>query len=489
MTKRSDSSGAVYRRGRTWWIWYRVEGERIFESAKTADKRVASALLAQRRRELREGSWTHPTATGPAREAERLRARLEELAPQIEAQRAEELTVERYAETWLARRRAAGVLSVEEDALRLSMHVLPRIGSKPLASVTRSDVRDVMSTMQSTPSKRTGRPYAARSVLSVYTTVRAMFSDAVKDEVLTSTPCTLATRRGELPALRDADPLWRVGAVYTRDEAEALISDERVPHDRRVLYALMLLGGLRIGEAIGRRWRDLDSTVEPLGRMTVATQIARNGRERPTKTGDTRQVPIHPTLASVLAAWKLAFPVHFGRHPRPDDFVVPSTVSDELGPRSKASLKSLKADLDRLGLRSTGRAQHAMRATFLSLLQADGANMGIASRVTHAPPSDVLGGYLRASWADTCAEVVKLRLEVRRVAKVIPMRRAAGSDPSCYNPCDSRATPHASALFSGTKSVEVMGAEHDPNSRTIPGLDSGGAFGIDAALPGAVAKW
>ena len=35
--------------------------------------------------------------------------------------------------------------------------------------------------------------------------------------------------RNQLGPLVDSDPEWRAGAVFTRDEAEQMISDHRIP--------------------------------------------------------------------------------------------------------------------------------------------------------------------------------------------------------------------------------------------------------------------
>ena len=61
------------------------------------------------------------------------------------------------------------------------------------------------------------------------------------------------------------DPTWRMKAVFNEDEVETLISDDRIPQDRRALYALIFLGCLRSGEASARKWADWDQTREPLG--------------------------------------------------------------------------------------------------------------------------------------------------------------------------------------------------------------------------------
>jgi len=107
--------------------------------------------------------------------------------------------------------------------------------------------------------------------------------------------------RGELSPKVDEDPEWRTPATYTaRDGATDFRS--RIPVDRRVQYAFEAIAGLRHGGVAGLRWRHYDPTLEPLGRLVIATSYD-TGR---TKTEVTRRVPVHATLAKILAAWKLS---------------------------------------------------------------------------------------------------------------------------------------------------------------------------------------
>jgi integrase len=119
----------------------------------------------------------------------------------------------------------------------------------------------------------------------------------------------------------DKDPEWRPTAIYTREELELLISDERVPLDRRVMYALEGVGALRHGEAAGLRIRHYDPTCKPLGKLTIATSYDK-GR---TKTKVPRYMPVHPTLAILLDHWlAVGWPSMMGRKPTPDDVLVPT---------------------------------------------------------------------------------------------------------------------------------------------------------------------
>jgi hypothetical protein len=67
--------------------------------------------------------------------------------------------------------------------------------------------------------------------------------------------------------------------VFTCEEAEVLISHPGIPLDRRMVYALGVLAGLRAGEAAALRWRHYDATTAPLGKLTVV--LAYNTRCAP----------------------------------------------------------------------------------------------------------------------------------------------------------------------------------------------------------------
>lgn len=135
---------------------------------------------------------------------------------------------------------------------------------------------------------------AQRTVHSIYGTVSALFRDAKLSDKIEQTPCCLDER--QLGPLIDKDPEWRASAIFTREEAETIISHPKIPFDRRVVYALELLAGLRTGEAAALRWRHYDPAKQPLGELLVAFAYStRKGREKGTKTDVVKHVPVYPT--------------------------------------------------------------------------------------------------------------------------------------------------------------------------------------------------
>ena len=112
-------------------------------------------------------------------------------------------------------------------------------------------------------------------------------------------------------------------AVFTREEVEQLLIDQRIALDQRVHYAIAFLAGLRHGEISALRWRHWDTTAVPLGRLMVAKSYSTEKRRmKGTKTDTVRYVPVHPVLAHVFASWRASgWRALTGRELGPDDLI------------------------------------------------------------------------------------------------------------------------------------------------------------------------
>jgi integrase len=320
-------------------------------------------------------------------------------------------TVDRWGKRWLEMRKSR-VRDHEHDESRFRVHIAPVIGHMRLDEVRPRHLVELFQAM-----KREGA--APRTIRNTYGVLRSMYRDArIADVFQGQHPCILTHH--ELGKVRDGKKGWRGGAVFTAPELVQLISDPRIPEDRRVQYAVLGLGMVRLGEMAGLRWACVQPA-EPLGRIAVVTSYDHGE----TKTEDERWMPIHPTLASMLAAWRLSgWARTFGRPPTPDDIVLPVTPEPPRKGRKKpvGSMrdrhyvwKRAQRDLDALGLRR--RRVHDLRRTGLSLAQDDGADKSILRWGTHAPPRDVMGLYTSLHWKTLCREVLKL--QVSRATKLV----------------------------------------------------------------------
>jgi hypothetical protein len=388
--------GYVFARGRRLWVGFHDEKGKLQQQSTGLDlgkKREAKKVLERIEARIRAGIDLGVAEQGP-------------------------VTVARYVVRWTAERKTQGISSADDDATRLRLHALPMIGDLRLDELRPRHVRDLVRHL------RANTKLAPRSIRHVAGALHTMLHNAVVDELIDINPAVL--KRHELPKMIDRDPTWRAGAVFTRGELEQILSDERIPEDRRVMYALMGIGGLRFGEAAALRFRAWDPTMEPLGRLLVAASWSTTHRiEKSTKTEQPRAVPVHPVLAKILAAWKLGgYAIMRGGAPGPDDLVVPALRG---GFRSRHhALDHFHGDLDRLGLRR--RRQHDLRRTMISLARADGAAKDVLQTVTHGARGDIMDSYTTLPWANVCQEVAKLRVQLVEGTVIAMPRLAAVAD-------------------------------------------------------------
>lgn len=313
-------------------------------------------------------------------------------------------TVRSYGARWLAARRERGVETVADEEARLKKWVYPALGLVSLDELHPHQVQAFVRGLRTKTSRRK-TPLAPRTQRHIFRDLKALLQEAVADELIVANPAVL--KRGDLPAKRDADPTWREGAVFTHAEVVRIISDPKVPEDRRVAYALYFLSGLRSSEGYVLRWSDYDTTLKPLGRLMVSKGYSRRRKEeKATKTERPRPVPVHPALAVVLASWRESGWVRLlGREPKTEDLIIPS----RLGRVRSVShmLKKFHQDLARLGLRE--RRAYDSRRTFISLTLGDGARRDILRWVTH-PPREQFDDYTSMPWAALCEAVACLKI-------------------------------------------------------------------------------
>jgi integrase len=157
---------------------------------------------------------------------------------------------------------------------------------------------------------------------------------------------------------------------------------------RRAFLATLTLAGLRIGEGLALRWRDVDLAA---GRLRVTDSKTDAG---------VRQVDLLPALREELSVHKAT--TAFGE---PDDFVFPTVRSrqQDIGnARTRFLGRSIeRANENLLKRKATplpeGITPHSLRRTYISLLLATGADVPYVMRqVGHADPKVTLSIYAQA---------------------------------------------------------------------------------------------
>lgn len=386
-------------------------------------------------------------------------------------------TVAVFARRWAA---ALTHSSADKERRAVEQHIAPSsLGDTPLPEVTPRQIAAWVMELRTRPSPR-GGTFAPHTVRGIYGVLSKMFLSAVFEEIVAASPCQLP--RGFLPPARDKVPGARNAWRYDRLEVVRLISSPDVPPDRRVLYATLFLAGLRRGEAIALRWSDVNRERAPLGCLTVSRSLGVTRAEKGTKTGAVREVPIHPTLAAVLAEWRLGgWERHYGRRPLPEDLLLPTRTFAHRDGKNVHS--QLALDAKRLGFR--GRRVHGSRHTFISMLIDDGARADLVAKITHTRPvRSAFDVYRNEAWSTLCAEVAKLKIE--RAPDELPLFKVAGAPAASPDSATPIATTQGAMLANTVKcSVET----HDTLTLPVEGYEGptleNGCVSSDPAKQGA----
>ncbi len=120
-------------------------------------------------------------------------------------------------------------------------------------------------------------------------------------------PCFVAERFGKMEERKD------VGRALSPNEQKALLDglkDRRTPH-LQTLIPLLLLTGMRAGEALSLTW----------GQIDLIDRTVRVGRAK-TSNGTGRVIPFGSELASILATHRAWFVERFGE-PKADHYLFP----------------------------------------------------------------------------------------------------------------------------------------------------------------------
>jgi len=219
--------------------------------------------------------------------------------------------------------------------------LVARLGAKRLDEITSQDVEGVLLELRGDRQPGTVNRY--RDLLS------AIFKRATRDGLVLANPVKATSKLKE--------PAGRVAYILAEEERSLLDALAAVfrPH-----FFVSINTGLRYGEQMGLKWRDVDFLT---GLITVHRS----------KNGHSRQVPMNSIVRSVLMdlAGKRARPsdpAEYVFDPRP---VQSKSFFDGAMERAQAALREAGKDASRLD----GYVWHSNRHTFASRLVMAGADL------------------------------------------------------------------------------------------------------------------
>nr|WP_101255003.1 tyrosine-type recombinase/integrase [Streptomyces barkulensis] len=199
-------------------------------------------------------------------------------------------TVREVAERWAATaHHRPGTAERTERVLRL--HILPLLGDTPIRAVTRRDIQAWVADR--------AEVLAPSSMQSTYAVLASIFSEAVRDGLISRSPCS----RIRLPA-----DVRREIRPPTATQVAALV--DAAPAHYRAALLLAASAGLRWGEVFGLEADALDLRA---GTVTIRRQLVGPAAglpylDRPKTAKSLRTVPLPQVAVEALRAHLRAFP-------------------------------------------------------------------------------------------------------------------------------------------------------------------------------------
>jgi integrase len=284
----------------------------------------------------------------------------------------------------------------------LENHIVPRWGDYPPGRVTAVEVEEWLKSLKLAPGSRA----KVRNVLSM------IFRHGIRWGWFTQNPIVMV--RVSSKRLRRPD-------ILTAEEFRTLL--EALPERERLMGMICATTGLRIGEALGLKWEDINFTTH----MADVLRSYSDGAIGPCKTEISEQpVPLDEIVLEGLRAWH---PVC--GYPEPGDWVFASDRSFGKTPLWPDSLRTkvLQPIARRVGI-TKQIGWHTFRRTYSSLLAATGNDVKVVQELMrHSKISTTMEVYAQAG-------MEKKRAAQRRAVDVLLDRKpktatADGSEMEC----------------------------------------------------------
>lgn len=368
MRRRDKGSGWLGRRPRADGRWpasyVGSDGRRVYLYGR--DRADARARLTQAVRDLEAGLHV----TGPGQ------------------------TLAQYLTDWL--HHAEGRLaprSVERYRGLVDRHVVPALGQRPVRKLTSQEIATLYADLRST--------LAPASIAVLHAVLHQALDQAVRWRVIAANPAH---------GVKAPRPVRREMRFLDPEQARVLL-EAAAGDPLAALYVAAVYTGLRLGELLALRWRDVDLEDQALTVRHTLTRIDGTLVLRQPKTAHSRRtVVMAPAAAEALRAHRLVEAerlLALGHRMEPETLVFSDRWGDPLHP-GHITDRAFRPLLRRAGLPPI--RFHDLRHTCASLLLSQGVRPEIVSRMLgHASPAMTLNVYAHLMPGDERVAVAQLQ--------------------------------------------------------------------------------
>ncbi|MFD2608733.1 tyrosine-type recombinase/integrase [Deinococcus taklimakanensis] len=295
-------------------------------------------------------------------------------------------TLEEYIRDWHETNKAhqAATYARSHESM-MNTHIIPGLGKLRLTSITPRDLEAFYENLQHRDPRREkmlGKPLGDSMKRLIHTMLHQVFANAVRLGELSRNPADVVRPRYTRQAAREVTL-----RAWTEDEAGRFYQVAR-QHPRGMVFCFMLATGLRIGEALGLRWENVDlktgmiqiqeSLVSVNGHKVRTTPKTARSRRKLKITGDALTI-LKEQPAKAALEWE-ASPERY----QASDAVFTNTLGGPIQPDTVYGLMRQLCKEAKVPYKGT----HVLRHSFISIQGLQGRPVEVISaHVGHARAS------------------------------------------------------------------------------------------------------
>ena len=276
---------------------------------------------------------------------------------------------------------------------RIYGHIIPSVGKIPLSKLTQNDLQQFYAKL-----KRTGRKVnvelkgtgvSDRMVRSCHALCRSSLEKAVEEGLITRNPsigCKLPPKKnGEMKVLTQNEIVRLLNHAYDEGYYE--------------MFLLELTTGMRRGEILGLKWRDLNLET---GELNIKRQLTTKGISVPKTKSSIRTVLLPPDMLDLLREMKKTAKY---------DWIFPSPVKEGEPRNPTAITKRFRIMLERAHCKHV--RFHDLRHTFATMALENGMDVKtLSAMIGHVSSETTLNIYSHVTDTMRAQAAVKIDREI-----------------------------------------------------------------------------
>ena len=276
---------------------------------------------------------------------------------------------------------------------RIYGHIIPSIGKIPISKLTQNDLQQFYAKL-----KRTGRKVnvelkgtgvSDRMVRSCHALCRSSLEKAVEEGLITRNPsigCKLPPKKnGEMKVLMQNEIVRLLNQAYDEGYYE--------------MFLLELTTGMRRGEILGLKWRDLNLET---GELNIKRQLTTKGISVPKTKSSIRTILLPPDMLDLLREMKKTAKY---------DWIFPSPVKEGEPRNPTAITKRFRIMLERAHCKHV--RFHDLRHTFATMALENGMDVKtLSAMIGHVSSETTLNIYSHVTDTMRAQAAVKIDREI-----------------------------------------------------------------------------